>query len=98
MRLEWDPKKNYLNYQKHRVRFEEAARVFNDRSSLSLYDEEHAQSEDRWITIGRTPSGSIIVVVHTYRKTGSTEAIRIISARRATKKEIQQYHEKEKHF
>lgn len=60
---------------------------------LTLYDDEHSEDEDRWITIGQTPN-NILVVVHTFRKVKGKETVRIISARKATKIEIRQYIER----
>lgn len=91
--FEWDPKKARFNYKKHGVTFERAATVFNDTRALSLFDEEHSFAEERWITLGLDQSGVSVVVCHTFRnKEGHHKArIRIISARKATRKEIQQY-------
>ena len=90
--FEWDPSKAKANYRKHRVRFERAAEVFTDELMLSLFDEAHSQAEERWVTIGKDRNGVPLVVVHTFREIDSDScAIRIISARRATKKETKQY-------
>ena len=57
-----------------------------------LYDEEHSREEDRWVTIGRDLSENVLVVIHTFQEEDADAAvIRVISARRATKKEIKQY-------
>jgi len=61
---------------------------------LTLFDDEHSENEDKWITIGQTPNNRILVVVHTLRKVADKEVVRIISARKATKKEAQQYYER----
>ena len=61
---------------------------------LTLFDEEHSDDEDRWITIGRGLNGKILVVVHSYRKIKGREAVRIISARKATKHEEAKYFER----
>jgi uncharacterized DUF497 family protein len=91
MKFEWDQLKERLNLEKHGLSFSEACYVFADPDSLSLFDEEHSGKEDRWITLGRLPSGTMVVVVHTYRSWGSEEYVRLISARRATKNEIGLY-------
>ena len=91
MKFEWDPQKENANVKKHGISFEHSALVFNDKNMLSVYDEEHSLNEDRWITMGCTPSGEIIVVSHTYRKTKTNEVIRIISSRKAVKAEVEQY-------
>lgn len=90
--FEWDPTKAAANYKKHRVTFERAASVFNDPRALTIFDEEHAQEEDRWITLGVDARITFIVVHHTYReKSNDAVYVRIISARKATKNEIKQY-------
>lgn len=61
---------------------------------MTLFDDEHSENEDKWITIGQTPNNRILVVVHTLRKVADKEVVRIISARKATKKEAQQYYER----
>jgi uncharacterized DUF497 family protein len=79
------------NARKHKVTFDEAATVFGDPLALSVYDEESSE-EKRWITLGRTESGHLLMVVHTYREMSQTEArVRIISARTPTKREQQTY-------
>ncbi len=94
MKFEWDPKKERLNIQKHNVTFEEAAYVFSDKYSLSMFDEEHSQEEERWILLGKSLSAMILVVVHTFRGSDGVETVRIISARKATKNEQQIYHKR----
>ena len=96
MRFDWDPLKERVNMEKHGLSFSNASLVFTDRNSLSKFDDEHSGKEDRWITLGMLPSGMMVVVVHTVRGKNADpeEYIRIISARRATKNEIKQYHER----
>ena len=96
MRLEWDHRKAESNVKKHGISFERAALVFADKNALSVYDDDHSESEERWITLGLTPAGDFLVVVHTYRKAGKVESVRIISARKASRNEIRQYLESEK--
>lgn len=55
--FQWDPEKANTNRRKHKVTFEEAARVFLDPNALSLYDDEHSGAEDRWITLGFSSAG-----------------------------------------
>ena len=55
--FEWDPKKARGNVRKHKIGFERATTVFRDRNLLSIPDEEHSQSEERWITIGLDENG-----------------------------------------
>jgi uncharacterized DUF497 family protein len=61
---------------------------------LTLFDHAHSDDEDRWITMGQTSGNQVIVVVHTYGKTRGKESVRIISARKATKKEEKLYYER----
>jgi uncharacterized DUF497 family protein len=89
MKFEWDPEKNKMNFRKHKVRFEEAAFVFRDEMALEAYDEEHSDEEDRYIIIGLSNKTRELYVCHCYRN--GDEVIRIFSARRATKDEIQLY-------
>ena len=92
--FEWDPSKAALNYKKHGISFERAATVFNDSRALTVFDEEHSDEEDRWVTLGLDVNTFFVVVSHTYReKNGRIAYVRIISARKATKKEIRQYME-----
>ena len=92
--LEWDPDKARLNRKKHGVSFEQGASVFRDPRALSLYDEEHSVTEDRWITLGIAATGMLLVVHHTFTEIDpSTVMIRIFSCRKATKNEISQYGE-----
>ena len=91
MKFEWDESKNKKNIVKHGISFENAAFVFTDKDALSIFDIEHSDIEDRWITIGKIKSSSIIVVIHTERIRNNYEYIRIISARKADKDEIQEY-------
>lgn len=89
--FEWDPKKAANNRRKHGIGFEQATLVFSDPLALSIYDEEHSEAEERWITLGKT-AGDVLVVVHTYREIHDNETlIRIISARTATTHEQRQY-------
>lgn len=92
--FEWDFEKARTNRQKHGISFEEAARIFLDRRAMSLFDEEHSAPEDRWITLGRPPSGPLLVVIHTFDEPGQNRyRVRMISARRATARERRQYEE-----
>lgn len=87
MQFEWDPEKAQLNRRKHKVSFEEALTVFYDPLSATFNDKEHSVTEQRLITIGLSSQGRLLVVSHTERR----EALRIISARRATA------HERKRH-
>ena len=92
--FEWDPAKAKANARKHEVSFERAATVFRDPHLLSIPDDEHSESEERWITLGLDESGILLVLVHTFSKILTDSArIRIISARKATKNETKSYEE-----
>jgi uncharacterized DUF497 family protein len=91
--FEWDPAKAKANIKKHRVGFDRATEIFIDPMMLTIYDEVHSESEDRWITVGEDRNNVTLVVVHTFKEADPSNApIRIISARRATKQEDHQYH------
>lgn len=87
--FEWDPEKAATNLEKHGVSFEEAATVFRDPLSLTFPDPDHSIREDRYIIIGQSIVGLILIVAHTER--GQT--LRIISARKATRNEKAFYEE-----
>lgn len=90
--FEWDVNKAKLNLAKHNVRFDIAASIFKDPFALTIYDDEHSEYEDRWITIGLSYNSQLIVVVHTFNMQINKDAIiRIISARKATKNEVRTY-------
>jgi len=91
-KFEWDPAKEKTNIQKHKVSFRRAATVFRDPNQLSVYDEEHSEYEDRWITMGIDSSAVLRVVVHTFERVDDRLCeIRIISARKATDREAVEY-------
>lgn len=92
--FEWDAEKARINRAKHDVSFEEAATVFCDPRMLTIYDDEHSEHEERWITVGSSATGRVLVVCHTFREEPKESAvIRIYSARRVTRHERQQYEE-----
>lgn len=84
---EWDKRKEATNIKKHGVSFHEASTVFLDELSMSFYDPDHSDDENRFITLGIAANGRCLFVSHTDRGT----ATRIISAREATKKEREGY-------
>ena len=90
MRFEWDEAKDLLNLAKHKIGFETASLVFDDPHALSAQDRT-AGGEERWQTLGMIGGGLIVLVAHTYRKQDGQEAIRIISARKATPRERRAY-------
>ena len=89
MVYEWDPAKARSNLRKHGVSFDEAAVVFLDPLALTFADPAHSGGEEREITIGRTGAHRVIFVSHFQRG----DRIRIISARKATRAEREQYEE-----
>ena len=92
--FEWDVKKAKSNFGKHRITFEKATTIFRDPNLLSIPDDEHSETEERWLTIGLDETGILLVISHTFEKvTKFAYTIRIISARKATKTEIKQYEE-----
>jgi uncharacterized DUF497 family protein len=91
---EWDGNKAISNERKHGVGFVEASSVFDDPLALSMPDYEHSVDEERWMTMGTSAHGRILVVVHVRILSKDTdEVIRIISARQATKHECRSYTE-----
>lgn len=92
LEFEWDDEKNEINKQKHHIDFETAAWVFYDNNHLEIYDENHSIDEDRYIAIGMVGKLTIVLyVVYTPRE--NENVIRIISARKATKKEREEYYD-----
>ncbi len=89
MVYEWDAGKAAANLRKHRVAFTEAATVFLDPLALTYQDPDHSQGEQRYITVGESSRGRVILVAHLDRG----DRIRIISARRATRREAHEYSE-----
>jgi len=87
--FEWDEKKALSNLKKHGVSFEEASTVFGDWLAITIDDPLHSEEENRFIIIGKSELFNTLVVVHVERN----KAIRIISARKATKNEQMLYEE-----
>jgi hypothetical protein len=90
VRFEWDEAKAAANRAKHGIAFNEAATALGDSLGWTYPDDEHSELEQRWITIAKSEAGRILVVAHTDHGEGT---IRIISARRATRKEREYYEE-----
>ena len=88
--FEWDTNKAKSNLIKHGIRFEEAVLVFDDPYNLSLQDR-HENGEFRWQTIGLVHGLIVIMVAHTVRFESGDEVIRILSARKADRKERSRY-------
>jgi uncharacterized DUF497 family protein len=91
LQFEWDETKAANNLHKHGVSFDEAATVFDDPEFITFLDEEHSAEEERYITIGLSKRRGLLMVAHTERG----GRIRIVSARKATRKEEQFYAEAE---
>jgi hypothetical protein len=92
--FEWDPPKARLNRRQHRVTFERAATVFLDPRALSIADEGQASTRSAGSRWAWMYSGALLVAVHTFEEIEATRCrIRLISARKATRREIQQYNE-----
>ncbi len=87
MEFEWDERKNQTNFRKHGIAFQEAKEIFN-RKDVYTYFDLRSSEEDREISIGSLSNLVLITVVHTTR----VDKIRIISARKATKRERKKYY------
>ena len=87
--FEWDEVKAKENLKKHGVNFEEGKTIFNDSFLFTFPDIEHSVNEERYINIGLSANGRILIVIHTERQ----EKIRIISCRKATARERKFYEE-----
>jgi uncharacterized DUF497 family protein len=89
LRFEWDARKNAANKRKHGVSFEEARTVFYDDRALLIKDPDEEDDEDRFVLLGISAALRMLVVCHCYREKDSL--IRIISARKANRKEREDY-------
>ena len=87
MEFEWDHQKAGINVSKHGVSFAHASTIFGDPLSMTFPDPDHSDDEDRYITIGSSADGVLLIVSHTDRD----QRIRIISARKATRRERRIY-------
>jgi uncharacterized DUF497 family protein len=85
--FEWDEEKAATNLKKHQVSFEEAKTIFNDPVSITIPDPDHSIDEERYIDIGLSSKGQVLVVVYTERG----ENIRLINCRKATRREQRAY-------
>lgn len=85
IKFEWDPSKAAANLKKHRIAFDEAKSVFYDEFAVQFFDEEHSLDETRFLMLGMSSGAKLLIVCHCEREHG--EIVRIISARRATKRE-----------
>ena len=89
----WDEKKNASNIKNHDVSFEEAESVFYDVHALLIFDSDHSINEDRFVLLGANDNETILLICHTSEdEVTGLESIRIISARKASLKEQDQYY------
>jgi uncharacterized DUF497 family protein len=89
LRFEWDAKKASVNRRQHGVSFAEAESIFSDKFARLIDDPDHSHEEDRFLLLGLSVRFRILVVVHCYRR--GDDVVRIISARKATRKEQEAY-------
>ena len=89
MNIIWDEKKNQKNIKDHKISFQEAETVFYDPNAKIIHDPDHSIEEDRFIILGISKLLKLLVVCHCYKE--DDEVIRIITARKATKKERKEY-------
>jgi len=89
LRFEWDEKKNRENQRKHGVSLEEAQTVFLDENAIRFFDPDHSKDEDRFVMLGLSFRVRVLVVCHCFR--ASETVIRIVSARKANRKEEAYY-------
>jgi len=89
IKFEWDPAKATANARKHGVSFEEAQSVFYDEFAVQFFDDEHSGDEERFLMLGMSTEANLLLVCHCERDAGNI--IRIISARKATKRESSFY-------
>lgn len=85
IKFEWDSTKDAANVRKHGVSFEEAQSVFYDEFAVQFFDEEHSGGEERFLLLGMSAGARLLLVCHCERDAGNI--VRIISARKATKRE-----------
>ena len=89
MKFEWDENKGAVNLSKHKISFEEAKTVFDDPLYVDLYDPDHSEKEDRYIIVGESQQGNLLIVLYTERG----DFMRLISARKVTRMEREVYEE-----
>jgi uncharacterized DUF497 family protein len=93
--FEWDPRKAEANAAKHGVTFDDAVTAFLDPDALDGPDLQHSSAESRFRRLGRSAGEQMLMVAYTLRRSGNAEAIRIISARRASRRERAAYASKD---
>ena len=89
MKFEWDENKGAVNLSKHKISFEEAKTVFDDPLYVDLYDPDHSEEEDRYIIVGESQQGNLLIVSYTERG----DFMRLISAIKVTRMEREVYEE-----
>ncbi len=89
MKFEWDENKAAKNLSKHQVSFDEAKTVFDDPLYIDFYDPDHSEDEDRYLIVGQSTQGRLLIVSYTERG----NSVRLISAREVTRKERRVYEE-----
>nr|WP_242053684.1 BrnT family toxin [Nostoc sp. FACHB-888] len=89
IKFEWDENKAAINLLKHQVSFEEAKTVFDDPLYVDLYDPDHSDDEERYLIIGESNRGRLLIMLYTERG----NSIRLISAREVTRSEREAYKE-----
>ena len=90
LRFEWDPQKAAINRAKHKISFEEAATVFGDSLGRITDDPRHSETEERYVLLGQSARRRLLAVMFTERG----QAIRLVNARKATRRERREYEEK----
>ena len=85
IKFEWDSAKATANVKKHGVSFEEAQTVFYDEFAIQFFDDDHSSDEERFLLLGMSTGARLLLVAHCEREVG--HVIRVISARKATKRE-----------
>lgn len=87
--FDWDENKNKINKNKHGITFEEASTVFFDERAILFDDPQHSEEEEIFLLLGMSESANVCMMCHCYKE--SDTVIRLISARKATKKEAERY-------
>lgn len=89
--FDWDPPKARANERKHGVGFEEAQTIFYDQNGIDMFDDEHSKAEDRFVRLGLSDRGRLLVAVYTSEETEFDTLFWLISARIATRSEVTLY-------
>ena len=90
--FDWDRRKADSNLSRHGIRFEDAMTVFLDPNAITIFDDDHSDDEERWVTLGEASGPRLLLVIHTHVEiSDDVVAVRIISSRPPTRKEASQY-------